>query len=142
MNSEIISLIQCFFLQSLAQGNTTRTTSRRPSEAVIKESSPEPEIESSGDEQDEEKKAARLERRVKAMRKKLNKIKEKQKASRKERENLKTAVKKNQELLKYKLQLIIFYSISINHHLDLSSNLGMRRRITRNYNVKLTKWQL
>lgn len=84
----------------ILQGNPSSTTSRRASEAVIKESSPEPEIESSGDESDDEKKTARLERRCKAMKSKLSKLKDKQKTCRKERENLRSAVKKNQQLLK------------------------------------------
>lgn len=84
----------------LKQGSTSTTSSRRPSEAIIRESSPEPEIESSGDESDDEKKTARLTRRVKAMRAKLLKLKDKQKACRKERESLRVAVKKNQQLLK------------------------------------------
>lgn len=81
--------------------------SRRQSEAQTRESSPEPDFESSGAEEeevDEEKKAARLIRRlareVKWMSGKLIRLKEKQQAARKERLNIRDLMKKNQVVLK------------------------------------------
>lgn len=80
-------------------------TSRRQSEAVPKDGSPEPDLDSDGDENEpEEKKAERLSRRlakeVKFLKSKLGRLKDKQKACKKERLGLKDGMKKNQEILK------------------------------------------
>lgn len=91
----------------MQQGSTASTQSRRQSEAVPREGSPEPDFESSGSEdenEDEEKKAARLARRltreVTFMSGKLNRLKEKQEAARRERQNIRDSMKKNQEVMK------------------------------------------
>lgn len=94
-----------FFIQ---KGTSSSAQSRRQSEAVPRDSSPElePELEPSDGEEDEdeEKKAERLARRlvkeVKFLFSKLNRLKDKQKAARKERQNIRDAMKKNQLTLK------------------------------------------
>lgn len=71
-----------------------------------RDSSPEPDVESSEPEEDEddEKKAERLKRRlareVKFLSNKLGRLKEKQKAARKERQTIRENMKKNQLTLK------------------------------------------
>ena len=67
------------------------------------------------EEEDEEKKAERiarrLEREVKMLSTKLGRLKDKERAAKKERENLREAMKKNQGLLKYNLNSLVFNSV-------------------------------
>lgn len=93
---------------SFIQGSTTSTQSRRQSEAVARESSPEPDFESSGaedEDEDEEKKEARkarrLAREVKFLNGKLDRLKEKEETARRERQNIRDSMKKNQVVLKW-----------------------------------------
>lgn len=89
------------------KGGSVGTASRRQSEAAAKESSPEPDFDSSEDEDDMdyvqkcEKKARRLEREVKYLASKLHRLKDKQETSKKERQAIREAMKKNQLTLKY-----------------------------------------
>lgn len=73
----------------------------------MKETSPEPDFDSSGpedDDLDEEKKAARVKRRltreVKYLKGKLDRLKDKQQAASKERQAIRESMKKNQVTLK------------------------------------------
>lgn len=74
---------------------------------AVKETSPEPDFESSGpedDELDEEQKTARKKRRltreVKYLKSKLDRLKDKQQAASKERQAIRESMKKNQVTLK------------------------------------------
>lgn len=85
----------------------TSSSSRRQSEAPIKETTPEPDFDSSGpedDELDEEQKAARVKRRltreVKYLKGKLDRLKDKQHTAKKERQAIRESMKKNQVVLK------------------------------------------
>lgn len=88
------------------QGGSVVSSSRRQSEAAAKESSPEPDFESSEDEDDldeeqkAEKKAKRLAREVKYLSGKLIRLKDKQEAAKKERHNIRDSMKNNQVTLK------------------------------------------
>lgn len=89
------------------QGGVPDTQARRQSEAAIRENTPEPDLESSGpedDELDDEQKAARVKRRlireVKFMKGKLDRLKDKQQAANKERQAIRESMKKNQVVLK------------------------------------------
>lgn len=134
----------------MAPGNL----SRRQSEAPIKDVSPEPDFESSGDDDDldDEQKEARVKRRlnreVKYLKNKLDRLKDKQHAAKRERQAIRESMKKNQVILKYVLNIVIWYPI-----LDSKSQMvfetilkntnifkGMKRRSSRHCNVKLTKW--
>ncbi|XP_031626776.1 titin isoform X3 [Contarinia nasturtii] len=89
------------------QGVPSSTNSRRQSEAPIKETTPEPDFDSSGpedDELDEEQKEARIKRRltreVKYLKGKLERLKDKQHNAKKERQAIRESMKKNQVTLK------------------------------------------
>lgn len=88
------------------QGIAPGTHSRRQSEVAVKETSPEPDFESSGDDDDldDEQKAARLKRRlnreVKYLKNKLDRLKDKEQAAKKERQAIRESMKKNQVVLK------------------------------------------
>ncbi|XP_031626777.1 paramyosin isoform X4 [Contarinia nasturtii] len=88
-------------------GVPSSTNSRRQSEAPIKETTPEPDFDSSGpedDELDEEQKEARIKRRltreVKYLKGKLERLKDKQHNAKKERQAIRESMKKNQVTLK------------------------------------------
>lgn len=92
-----------YFVQGVT---STSTNTRRQSEAAAKETTPEPDFESSGpedDELDEEQKAARMKRRlireVKFLKGKLERLKDKQQAAQKERQAIRESMKKNQVVL-------------------------------------------
>ncbi|XP_055322723.1 bromo and FHA domain-containing protein DDB_G0267958 isoform X2 [Sitodiplosis mosellana] len=88
------------------KGIAPGTHSRRQSEVPVKETSPEPDFESSGedDDLDDEQKAARVKRRlnreVKYLKNKLDRLKDKQQAATKERQAIRESMKKNQVVLK------------------------------------------
>lgn len=105
--NQVVNVIRLFNKKILQQGSNASPQSRRQSEAVPREDSPEPDFESSGSEdenEDEEKKAARLARRlareVKFTSGKLNRLKEKQETARRERQNIRDSMKKNQDVLR------------------------------------------
>lgn len=95
-----------FFPPDTPKGTSVGSSSRRQSEAVPKESSPEPDFESDendddlDEEQKAEKKAKRLEREVKYLRNKLVRLKEKQETAKRERQNIRDTMKQNQVTLK------------------------------------------
>lgn len=95
------------FSRVISKGGSVGSSSRRQSEAVPKDSSPEPDFESDDndddldEEQKAEKKAKRLEREVKHLSNKLVRLKEKQEASKRERQNIRDTMKKNQVTLKW-----------------------------------------
>lgn len=94
------------FSPKTPKGTSVGSSSRRQSEAVPKESSPEPDFESDendddlDEEQKAEKKAKRLEREVKYLRNKLVRLKEKQETAKRERQNIRDTMKQNQVTLK------------------------------------------
>lgn len=83
------------------------TTSRRQSEAAVKDVSPEPDFESSGGEDDDDdwiakaaRESRRLEREVKYLSAKLKRQKDKGMVAHKERQAIRDSMKKNQAVLK------------------------------------------
>lgn len=90
----------------ILKGTSPAAQSRRQSEAAAKESSPEPDFESSGDEEglDASEKFARKERRlgreVTYLSAKLIRLKEKEEVAREERQKIRDNMKNNQTTLK------------------------------------------
>lgn len=95
----------------------------------------------SDEDEDDEKKAARKERRlgreIKLLHNKLNKLKIKQEAAKKERESLKQAMKKNQILLKYDIVALLEKKLK-----PFIKTLEKKIRNLKNLKKKFKKWQL